>query len=142
MTSTETNPVGATGRERGLTPRRILRFGALIATMSILAVVVAVFTSTSQESATQEVFGAADAALSLEQAVNDASQAGMQLFARAAALQPTTRDTVTADQRRDEGLQTLQDYKDYLAEVSAFVASSGIGAVSYTHLTLPTIYSV
>ena len=127
MSTPEPNTVDTAERERGLTPRRILRLGALIATMSILAVVVAVFTSTSQESATEEVFGAADAALSLEQAMNDASMAGMQLFARAAALQPATRDTVGADQRRDEGLQTLQDYKDYLVEVGDYVASSGIG---------------
>jgi len=115
------------GNDRGLTPRRIVRLGALIAVMSILAVVVAVFTSASQQQSTEDVFGAADAALSLEQAVNDASMASMQLFARAAALQPATRDTVSADQHRDEGLQLLKTYKDYLAEVSDYVSSSGIG---------------
>jgi methyl-accepting chemotaxis protein len=125
MSTPETKLTAAAGPERGLTPRRILRLGALIATMSILAVVVAVFTSASQEQSTEDVFGAADAALSLEQAMNDGTLAGMQLFARTTALK--NRTGAVADTYRDQGLLTLQNYKGYLAEVADFVQFSGTG---------------
>src|SRR3954451_18719105 len=112
MTTDETTdhlPAATVADDKGaLTPRRVLRFGCLIALMSVLAVGIAVWTSLSQSASTRDVYEASDAALSLQQALDMGNTAGIALFARSAALKQNS--ALPAKQDQDAGLDALKQY--------------------------------
>jgi methyl-accepting chemotaxis protein len=110
----------------GLTRQRILRFGAVIALMSIVAVGVAIWSSRQQETDTVDVRSTGLAALSLEQAMGDGTTVAQNIFARGVALSSDAGDL--AQQFTDAGLAALADYQEHLGEVAAYVAANGVAA--------------
>jgi methyl-accepting chemotaxis protein len=110
-----------------------MRFGAMIATMSILAVIVGIYSSSAQQSATSEVHESGHAVLSLEQAMGDGTTIGQFIFARNTAL--ASNSPPLAAEFAKEGLQAVDDYRGHLAEVGTYVASSSVGTAEMAAIT-------
>ena len=129
--SHQPDDVGATtsdhapGSGEGLTKQRILRFGAVIALMTVLAVGIAIWSSRQQESDTREVRAVGLAALSLEQSMGDGQAIASNVFAFNTARFSESDDL--AAEFSDAGLAGLTDFDEHTSEVAAYVDEAGVG---------------